>query len=207
MILAVSIIVAFAVGGGWLAGAIVASYCAVSRSLIQIALMIGMSVIAVWSFLAVPPHLFFIAICLGWMLLVLASIDLQAYRLPDCITFPLIAAGLLSSIRIAVPDFAERAMGVVAGYFIISATNGIYHALRGRQGLGLGDAKLTAAAGAWLGWAALPLFLLMASMGGLAWAVQRLLRRQSVDPLPFGIPLAGTLWLMWIFRLHATPLP
>jgi leader peptidase (prepilin peptidase)/N-methyltransferase len=77
--------------------------------------------------------------------------------------------------------------------------------LRGREGLGQGDAKLLAAGGAWLGWEALPWVVLLAAMLGLALALFRRARGVALTretALPFGPPLALAIW---IIRLHGFP--
>jgi len=61
----------------------------------------------------------------------------------------------------------------------------------------LGDAKLLAVAGAWLGWTALPSVVVLACAGGLAWAALRLLRRGHeglAEPIAFGLPLCAATW-------------
>ena len=84
-----------------------------------------------------------------------------------------------------------------------------YRALRGRDGLGLGDAKLLGGIGGWLGWQVLPLVLLLASLGGLLWAALLALSGRQIDgqtALPFGtflclavVPAAALgLWLRLI---------
>ena len=83
----------------------------------------------------------------------------------------------------------------------LAAVAASYRALRGREGLGGGDAKLLAASGAWLGAAALPQVILFAALGALAHAaVQRLagkrLGRHSA--MPFGPFLAVATWFLWL---------
>ncbi len=67
--------------------------------------------------------------------------------------------------------------------------------MRGRVGLGLGDAKLLAAGGAWLGVALLPDVLLVSALAGLCWAVGR--RRSRIAFGPF---LAGGIWVVWLYQ-------
>jgi leader peptidase (prepilin peptidase) / N-methyltransferase len=73
----------------------------------------------------------------------------------------------------------------------------------GQEGLGLGDAKLFAAAGAWLGWQALPMALLIAAVSGLVVALA-LGKTARATPLPFGPALALGFWVTWLFK---APLP
>jgi leader peptidase (prepilin peptidase)/N-methyltransferase len=105
---------------------------------------------------------------LGWMLLTLALLDWRHFWLPDALTLPLAFLGLTLGqwvTRVTLPD---RIIGAAVGYGALLAVALAYRALRGRDGLGLGDAKLLGALGAWLGWQTLPFLLLIASVGGLA---------------------------------------
>ena len=134
---------------------------------------------------------------LGWALLALGWIDAVCLRLPDMLTLPLILGGLAEAAWLEPEAVTDRAAGAAAGYISFRVLAWAYRRLRGREGLGQGDAKLLAAAGAWVGVAALPLVLLAASLAGLAWA----LRRGEPDfqaRLPFGPFLAVGIWLVWL---------
>jgi leader peptidase (prepilin peptidase)/N-methyltransferase len=69
----------------------------------------------------------------------------------------------------------------------------LFKLLRGKEGLGYGDFKLTAAIGAWLGWQALPTVVFSAAIGGLCVGLFLMVtkRMQAEQPLPFGPFLAG----------------
>ncbi|HVX58009.1 MAG TPA: A24 family peptidase, partial [Candidatus Saccharimonadales bacterium] len=70
------------------------------------------------------------------------------------------------------------------------------------EGIGLGDAKLLAAAGAWVGWEGLPSVVLLAALGGLLFVLGRSLRRRTMsatDRIAFGTCLCGGLWLVWLY--------
>ena len=145
---------------------------------------------------------------LGWILLALAWIDVRHYVLPDKLTLPLIAFGLLATSVLASDQIFAHVAGALAGYLTFAVISAIYRRLRGRDGLGGGDAKLFAAAGAWLSWSALPSVLLLASLIGLLsgrlatgtakTACQE--RSASVqDKIAFGPALAAAIWLTWLF--------
>jgi leader peptidase (prepilin peptidase)/N-methyltransferase len=148
---------------------------------------------------------------LGWALLVLAASDLAAMRLPDAVTLPLIVAGLtvagagVGGARPAV-DFSlatlrDHAIGAAAGYMSLWAVSALYRRARDREGLGLGDAKLAACGGAWLGWRALPLMVLIACAAAFVWVALRWAREGRTAArtrLPFGPPLALALWILWL---------
>jgi leader peptidase (prepilin peptidase)/N-methyltransferase len=76
--------------------------------------------------------------------------------------------------------------------------------IRGREGLGVGDAKLLAAAGSWVGVLALPTVVLEAGLLGLASAMLLRMSGRRVHAstaLPFGPSLALALWVV---RLYGT---
>ena len=69
----------------------------------------------------------------------------------------------------------------------------LFKLLRGKDGLGYGDFKLTAAIGAWLGWQALPTVIFIAAITGLCAGLILMLakRMNAKQPLPFGPFLAS----------------
>ena len=138
---------------------------------------------------------------LGWWLLALAWIDWRRGVLPDVLTLPLIALGLAAAWGLAPDEVKDRAVGAAAGYLVLWLVAWVYRRLRGREGLGLGDAKLLAAAGAWVGASGLPSVLAGAAMGALAAAGIMHLAGRRLDrysALPFGPFLAGAAWLVWL---------
>jgi leader peptidase (prepilin peptidase)/N-methyltransferase len=138
---------------------------------------------------------------LGWWLLALGWIDLRSWLLPDALTLPLIIAGLAAAILFNPDQLTGRALGAALGYLSLMAIAALYRRLRGREGLGGGDAKLLAASGAWLGAAALPQVILLAALSALAAAAG--LRLAGVrlgfhSALPFGPFLAFATWVLWL---------
>lgn len=138
---------------------------------------------------------------LGWWLLALGWIDLRSWLLPDALTLPLIIAGLAAAILFNPDQLTDRALGAAVGYLSLMAIAALYRRLRGREGLGGGDAKLLAASGAWLGAAALPQVILLAALSALAAAAG--LRLAGVrlgfhSALPFGPFLAFATWVLWL---------
>ena len=126
-------------------------------------------------------------------LIALSAIDREHTYLPDALTLPLIVLGLgVNSIGLLTP-FREAVIGAVAGYGVFWLVGFVYHRLRGADGLGLGDAKLLAALGAWLGWMALPFVVLIGSVAGLAGIAVMKLSGQPVrhdTAIPLGPYLA-----------------
>jgi leader peptidase (prepilin peptidase)/N-methyltransferase len=152
---------------------------------------------ALWSFAILPASLAWAGFLLGWTLIAASIIDLRHYWLPDLLTLPLIPAGLLVA-WLMTGTLSAQAIGAVAGYASLAFLRRLYWSIRGREGLGLGDAKLLAAAGAWVGWSGLPSVVLIAAATALS---IRLVARGAAcqDPLiAFGPYLALGLWIVWL---------
>lgn len=139
---------------------------------------------------------------LGWMLLTLSAIDWRTGFLPDVLTFPLIAAGLGVAYAIDQTSILEHVIGVACGFITFALLATGYRRLRDRDGLGLGDAKLLAASGAWLSWIGLPSVILLAAISGLAFVLLRSLNGTKVvgtARIAFGPALALATWIVWLF--------
>lgn len=155
--------------------------------------------IALWVLLALPERAWLPGLAYGWSLLLLSFIDLRSMLLPDRITLPLLAAGLIAGALLAPSRWSEHALGAVIGFLSLAALGLLYERARGRAGLGGGDAKLLAAIGAWIGWMGLPSALLIAGMVGLGHAAVRGRGRLAgADRVPFGPALALGGWVVWL---------
>ena len=142
-----------------------------------------------------------ISCALGWTLLMLALIDLRHQLLPDPLTLPLAIAGLALAGLASGPVLLDRALGCAAGFVFFYLISDIYLRVRGREGLGLGDAKLLAAGGAWVAWQGLPSVVLVASTAALAVVgVQALSGAgfRTTARIPLGLYLAPAIWLVWL---------
>jgi leader peptidase (prepilin peptidase)/N-methyltransferase len=88
-----------------------------------------------------------------------------------------------------------------AAFWLVRAA---YGTLRGREGLGLGDVKLAAAAGAWTGWQDLPNVVLLAAVAALGLALVRAAHRRKglagTERIAFGAFLAPAIWVVWVLR-------
>ncbi len=139
---------------------------------------------------------------LGWTLLALTWIDWEAFILPDALTLPLVLAGLGSTVWLQQGTLTGHAAAAALGYLLFRGIAWAYRRLRGRDGLGQGDAKLMAAAGAWVGVTALSSVLLGGAVLTLAIGVVYTLRRgaglRATTHLPFGPGLCAALWIVWL---------
>lgn len=164
---------------------------------------LGCAVLGVISGVAVPGPIGMAGAVFGWLLLALAALDIAEFWLPDVLTGTLAAAGL-ASIAIAPPDWLDRLIGGVAGFVTLWLIAFAYRRVRGREGLGGGDPKLLGAIGLWVGWAMLPLVLLLACIVGLGAVAAARLRGQAVaatDPVPFGALMAIAAYPVWLVMI------
>jgi len=158
--------------------------------------------VALWSVLVVPGWLAWASAGLGWTLLALAVIDQRHMIVPDVLSLPLIPAGLLVAALAPAGGVLHHMVGVVAAAVSLGAIAWAYQRVRGREGLGLGDVKLFAAAGAWVGWQGLPSVLLIGAAAGLAAACIAARAKGgpgSSEPVAFGPYLALGLWITWLY--------
>ncbi len=173
--------------------------CAARIGTAAIAAELAALAIAVWTLLVLPERAWLPGLLLGWGLFLLALIDLRTMLLPDRITLPLLAAGLIVTGLLAPTRLAEHALGAAIGFASLATLGLVYERARGRVGLGGGDAKLFAAIGAWVGWPGLPSALLIAGIAGIAHAGLRGRGRLIAgDRVPFGPALAFGGWIVWL---------
>ncbi|AQS86881.1 prepilin peptidase [Neoasaia chiangmaiensis] len=138
---------------------------------------------------------------LGWWLLTTSIIDLRYQRLPDLLTLPLIAMGLFISAGHGIAYFCQNVLAATIGYVFFRATSRLYRHYRGEEGLGGGDAKLLAAAGAWVGLHALPYVVFWGACVTLCGII--LFSRSPVQAklaVPFGPGLGAAIWSMWLLQ-------
>ena len=134
-------------------------------------------------------------------LVAIAWIDAHSLLIPDRLSLPLIGLGLCWAALQPDAPVVPHLIGAALGYGILAIIGSAYFHRTGTEGLGLGDAKLFAAAGAWLGWQALPQVLLIAATTGLIFALIRKSQRASGSvQLAFGPWLALGMWLVWIWQ-------
>jgi leader peptidase (prepilin peptidase) / N-methyltransferase len=133
-----------------------------------------------------------VAAFFGCLLLALALIDAEHYLLPDRITLPGIVAGLAVQPWIDWGGMLQAAIGALLGGGVLLALWGAWLLLRGEEGMGLGDAKMLAMVGAFLGWKGVLVTLFLASLVGsvVGLALIAFGRGGMKSRLPFGVFLA-----------------
>ncbi|WAF68316.1 A24 family peptidase [Aeromonas dhakensis] len=141
------------------------------------------------------------ALLLTWVLVALTFIDLDKMLLPDQLTLPLLWGGLLFNLAGGFVPLADAVIGAMAGYLVLWSLYWAFKLLTGKEGMGYGDFKLLAALGAWLGWQALPIVLLLSSLVGAIIGISLILLRNHHQnkPIPFGpyLAIAGWIALLW----------
>jgi leader peptidase (prepilin peptidase)/N-methyltransferase len=128
---------------------------------------------------------------LGSALIVLFMIDLEHQILPNVITLPGIAVGLALSL-LAPPGIVDAAIGAALGAGVLYAIAAGYYLVRKEEGMGMGDVKMLAMIGAFLGWQSVLLTLVLSSFSGALIGIALLAtsRGSMRYALPFGTFLA-----------------
>ncbi len=176
--------------------------CAAHIGWFHPAIELAALLVAIWAAVSADGAILWMTCLLGWGLLALAAIDFRHYLLPDFLTLPLIPLGLFAEWLTDPSTVIDGIIGAAAGLIFVVALRYIYGLIRHREGIGLGDAKLLAAAGAWVGWAGLPSVVLIAALSGLMFAAGLRLTGKDVsaaDRIPFGVFLSLGLWAVWLY--------
>ncbi len=188
----------------WLGGRCRTCHTPIRRELF--AIEIAAALVTVPPVLLLPDLYPMLCVCfLGWGLLALGWIDARHFYLPDAITLPFILTGLAVTWWFDPADLGAHLVGAASGYLVFRGVNEIYKAIRHRDGIGQGDAKLLALAGSWLGWQPLPWVVIGAAFLGIILAILlRLLKRGELTTttrLPFGACLAPMIYGAYIFLM------
>lgn len=163
--------------------------------------------VALSAVLLAPTGYMVFTVTFGWLLLALAAIDLRTFLLPD----PLNAAVLLlGGVMLAWTQPATWPLhlaGAALGYAILWLVETAYRQLRGRDGLGRGDAKLLGAVGIWVSAIGLAPVLLIASLGGIAAALIGATRSpeglSGQSAIAFGPWIALGGYVVWLLNIAA----
>jgi leader peptidase (prepilin peptidase)/N-methyltransferase len=142
---------------------------------------------------------------LALVMLAIAAIDGRQFIIPDTLSATALALALMNAAiegetALAGLEIAVLRGAVLAACFLV--LRAVYARIRGRQGIGLGDVKLAAVAGAWLEWSTIPIAIEIAALAALATVAIRQFARgrplRATGRLPFGLFLAPAIWLGWL---------
>lgn len=162
-------------------------------------LAITIAISAVWAF---DGWMELATALLGWTLLFASLVDFRLRLLPNGSSFALIlAGGIMAFTHGQWDELGMSVLGASIGYVVFFGISKLYLALRGREGLGRGDAKLLAAGGAWTGPFALSWIVLIASLLALLGLVANRKKGEALKAdtaLAFGPALAASIYLVWL---------
>ena len=134
------------------------------------------------------------SLALAALLLWITLADLRRWRIPNRANALLALGGALATAGFAGANLPAHVLTALAiGAFFWGLSEAMFR-LRGRDALGLGDAKLAAAAALWVGPWGMPSLILIAALSGLATAAVKRSRA-----IPFGPHLALALWVVWLY--------
>jgi leader peptidase (prepilin peptidase) / N-methyltransferase len=184
----------------WLLSGAKCRYCGGSLSLYYPLVEMAALAIVLSALLASDGSLLWITIGLGWSLLALAAMDVRHMILADSLNAILAVSGLLVALWWSRYSIQSHVVGLLVGAGGLYLVNMIYRSIRDRDGLGMGDVKLMAGAGAWLGWQGLPSVLLYATVAALVLVCSGLLVRKPTrdTAIPFGAFICLGIWMTWI---------
>ena len=138
-----------------------------------------------------PTPLLAVRLLFGCALIVLFVIDLQHQILPNAITLPGIVTGFAASLALP-PGWLPSLLGIVLGGAIPFLIAEAYMRVRGHEGLGMGDVKMLAMIGAFLGWQLMLVTLVFASFAGSIVGLGFVAAGRGLKyALPFGTFLAA----------------
>lgn len=161
--------------------------------------VVGYGLIAYWAALPGEPVVLVFSLALAGGLIWASVVDLDCYEIPDIASLGLCATGVVSCAALAPFGLVDHlAAGIVCG-FLFWTISEVHFRLRGYEGLGLGDAKLYASAGFWLGsLGAIWVLFLSATLGALAGLVAKH-GKEHKRGIAYGPFLSISIWLIWLY--------
>jgi len=164
--------------------------------------------IAIASLVAAPGRSGLFGGTLGLLMLAIAIADARSFIIPDKLSIAAFLLALTNAANEGLESMPENiAVAGLRGFALalaFFALREIYVRLRHRHGIGLGDVKLAAVAGAWLDWTLIPIAIVIATLTALIIyiASQLVLRRPlcATAKLPFGLFFAPAIWFCWLLN-------
>lgn len=139
------------------------------------------------------------ALVLVWALIALTGIDWDTHLLPDRLTVPLGALGLVVNTQGWFVTANESIWGLILGFLSLWVVVKVFYWITKKNGMGQGDFKLLAVLGAWLGPMMLPLIILLSSLLGSLVGIVLMRKHGESKPFAFGpfIAVAGIIALLY----------
>ncbi len=199
----------------WLRGRCRACQARISSRYFLVELLTALAAVAVYGHFALSA-LAVVSFAFLCALIVITFIDLDHQIIPNVISVPGIGAGLLAAVLIGQPRWTDSLTGLVLGGGLLWVVAEGYQRVTGHEGMGGGDIKLLAMIGAFLGWRAVPVTLLVGSLAGSLIGIGLILLRggDRRAAIPFGPFLAagavcalffGDALITWYLGLAAPP--
>ena len=156
---------------------------------------------------------YFVYFIFSAALLTITVIDIQHQIIPDIISLPGIIVGLVISFFVPHLTFLDSLIGAVVGGGILLLVAGGYYLITKHEGMGLGDVKLLAMMGAFLGWKSILFIIMVASFSGALVGITMMLlqKKDRKYAIPFGpfLSLGALSYLLyggeiirWYIQLH-----
>jgi len=142
-----------------------------------------------------------ILFALSAALVVAAFIDIDHKIIPDVITYPGIVIGFACSFFLSINNPIGSVLGIITGGGFLLGTAYAYKKVTGVEGMGMGDVKLMAMLGAFLGWGAVLFIIIMSAFIGAAAGLSLMAfagkgRRYAIPYGPF-ISLSAIIYLFY----------
>lgn len=131
----------------------------------------------------------------------MSFIDVDHQILPDTMTLPLVWLGLLLAFNSTYIPIKDALIGAAVGYLVLWSIYWLFKIVTGKEGMGYGDFKLLAVAGALVGWQKIGIVVVLSAgvgaiIGGALLLVQK---KDSQTKIPFGpyLAIAGWITFLW----------
>jgi leader peptidase (prepilin peptidase)/N-methyltransferase len=178
------------------------------RPLVAVAVVLLAIAACVASLIVAPGLPGLLGAGLALIMIAIAVIDARYFIIPNELSAVAFALALVNAAT-QMPHAMWEAVGIallraaVLGLLFLGL-RALYRRMRGRDGIGLGDVKLAAVAGAWLDWLTLPIAIEIAALAAIAvYGLRHYAGGRSFDPalkFPFGLFLAPSIWLGWLIE-------
>ena len=161
------------------------------------------------SLVAAPGLAGWLGAGLALIAIAIAVVDARYFIIPNELSAAAFALALVNA-AVQAPHAIGEAIGIAllraaVLALLFFALRASYRRWRGHAGLGLGDVKLAAVAGAWLDWVTIPIAIEIAALAAIAaFGVRYYAGRRAFDAslkFPFGLFLAPSIWLGWLIEM------
>jgi leader peptidase (prepilin peptidase)/N-methyltransferase len=179
------------------------------RPIAALAIVLVALAACVASLRAAPGVAGYLGAGLALIAIAIAVIDTRYFIIPNELSAAAFALALANAAAQA-PDAIGEAVGIAllraaVLALLFFALRAAYRRWRGVEGIGLGDIKLAAVAGAWLDWVTMPIAVEIAALAAIAaFGVRYYTGSRAFDAslkLPFGLFLAPSIWLGWLIEV------